>query len=47
MKKKRKTTLDQAFLDRAMENAERLRELALANQRRHDEAKQKREDSAR
>jgi len=29
---------DEEFTRRALENAERLRELALANQRRHDEA---------
>ena len=45
MKKKRKSELDDAFWDRALGNAERLRALAIENQRRHDEAKKKREAS--
>jgi hypothetical protein len=43
VKRKRKSELDEAFWDRALENAQRLRELAIENQRRHDEAKKKRE----
>jgi hypothetical protein len=41
MKKKRKMVADEEFTRRALENAQRLRELALANQRRHDDAKKK------
>ena len=40
-KKKRKLVTDEAFWERALENANRLRELALANQRKHDEANKK------
>ena len=38
MKRKRMTAADEEFTRRALENAQRLREFALANQRRHDEA---------
>jgi hypothetical protein len=40
-KKKRKLVTDEAFWERALENANHLRELAISNQRRHDEAKKK------
>jgi hypothetical protein len=46
VKRKRKSELDEAFWDRALANAQRLRELAVENQRRHDEAKKKREAAA-
>jgi len=40
-KKRKKTAADEEFDRRALENAQRLRELALANQRRYDEATKK------
>ena len=41
MKKRKKTAADEEFARRVLENAQRLRELALANQRRYDEATKK------